>query len=498
MPGRCLLLLIVAAVFTVAAAPPPQKKESFSEVDGSVTIDGKKIEYRATSGRLAVKDRTGKAQANVFFMAYVKKDVEKTSTRPITFCFNGGPGSSSVWLHLGAFGPRRVLMNDDGRSAPNPKQGKLVENEYSLLDLTDLVFIDPVSTGFSRADDVKEAKLFHGVEEDVSSVGDFIRAYVAKYKRGDSPTYVAGESYGTTRASALSSYLQDRAGMKLSGVILVSAVLDFGTIRFGEGNDLPYTLFLPTYAATAWYHKKLDRTEFAELTAAVKQAHEFAEGDYATALRKGNRLSEDERKATARKMAKLTGLSEEVLLKSDLRVDAVRFRRELLRDKNEVTGRYDSRIVGNVKGGGKGGGGDPSYTVVLPPFSSAMTQYLAEGLKYKSDLRYQVMGAQVQPWNYGEAGNNRYVNVAPRLRAAMLKNPSLRVFVANGYYDLATPFAGTEHVMSHLGPKAVTDRVTMSYYEGGHMMYTHKDSLKKLKADVAKFMAGDRPTIKTE
>ncbi len=486
MSARCLLLL--AAAFQIAAAPPAgPRPEPIKEVAAAVTMAGGKVEYLATAGRLPVKDRTGKATAKVFFVAYTKKNFAQPGSRPVTFCFNGGPGSSTVWLHLGAFGPRRVLMADDGRSAVRP--AKVVENDSSLLDLTDLVFIDPVSTGFSRADDPKNARLFHGVEEDVQSVGEFIRLYTARFKRGPSPKYLAGESYGTTRAAALASYLQDRAGIKLTGVLLVSAVLDFQTIGFGAGNDLPYSLFLPTYTATAWYHKKLDPTALGDLRKAVEESRRFADGDYARALRKGNRLSEAERGSVAKQLARLTGLSERAVLGADLRIDASRFRRELLREDRKAIGRYDGRVVGETRGG-RGGRGDPSYAAIQGAFTNGMNAYLSGGLGYRIGVPYVINNAPVRPWNYGPAGNNRYLNVAPRLRSAMTKNASLRVFVANGYFDLATPFAGTEYTLAHLGPRAVTDRVTMAYYPGGHMMYTNKESLRQLKADIGKFMGG--------
>ncbi len=534
MPVRCLLVFTAACL--IAAAPPVRRlAEPISTVTGTVTIAGAKIEYVATSGRLALKDKTGKASANVFFVAYTKKDSTRPIARPLTFCFNGGPGSSSVWLHMGAFGPRRVHLADDGRSAPQPV--KLVENDCSLLDLTDMVFIDPVSTGFSRADNQNDAKLFHGVEEDVQSVGEFIRLYTVKYQRTQSPKYLAGESYGTTRAAGLSSYLQDRAGIKLAGILLISSVLDFQTISFGADNDLPYTLYLPTYTASAWYHKKLDRTTTGNLTRAIEESQRFAEGEYAQALRKGNRLSEVERQTLAKRLSLLTGLPEKSVLTANLRIDPSRFRRELLREAGMTIGRYDSRVTGTVRGGGgrgegagaggargagaggengrgagargeganrgdgarggerpgeRGGGrggdrGDPSYTAIQDAFTKGMNVYLQDGLHYKSTLRYTILSG-LRPWNYGQAGTNRYLNVAPRLRAAMQKNTSLRVFVANGYYDLATPFAATEFTLAHLGPREITDRVTMTYYEAGHMMYTNKESRLQLKAEIAKFM----------
>ena len=486
-------------------------------MNGSVTIAGKKVEYKATSGRLPIADLTGKAKAKMFFVAYTRQMDEKSGSRPLTFCFNGGPGSASLWVHLGLFGPRRVLIDEEGKSLPLPP--KLVENECSLLDLTDLVFIDPVSTGFSRSDDPKDAKLFHGLEEDTQSVGDFIRLYVTKYDRGASPTYIAGESYGTTRAASLSSYLQGKGGVKLAGVILISTVLDFETIVFAAGNDMPYPLFLPTYAAAAWHHKKLDRGN--NLVAILDEAEEFANGPYVAALRKGILLSDDERRTVAKTMAKFTGLPEEYLVKADLRVDATRFRIDLLRDSGEVIGRYDSRIKAKSKGfaakgpgkneaqakgdgkgdakgdpkgqgkenfKGKGGGGfDPTTALLSAPFADSIKAYLASELKFDPDLKYNTL-AQVQPWNYGKAGTNRYANVTQRLRAAMEKDKNLRVFVASGFSDLATPYATTKYTFAHLGPRPLMDRVTMCYYESGHMMYSHQPSLRKLREDLSTFI----------
>ncbi|MDY3562327.1 hypothetical protein R5W23_003792 [Gemmata sp. JC673] len=482
--------------------------------DGSVIIAGQKVEYKATAGMLPVTDKTGKAKANIFFMAYVRRSGEAAATRPLTFCFNGGPGSASSYVHLGFFGPRRVLINNDGLTAPNPVE--LVDNDCSMLDVTDLVFIDPVSTGLSRAETPADAKLFHGLEEDTQSVGDFIRDYAAKFDRKESPVYVAGESYGTTRAAALAAYLQNKGGVKLTGIVLISTVLDFQTIRFGTGNDLPYALFLPTYTATAFHHGKLDKKWATDLPTALKEAQKYAAGPYLEALHKGNLLSDYERLAAAKQVAALTGLSEEFVLRSDLRVEAIRFRAELLRDQQTLVGRYDSRVSAKTAarpagapatgapsggtppasgpGGGPGGprgervgGGDPSAALLSPLFTAGMRQYLPDGLGYKTDTAY-VLSAPVQPWNYGPAGTNQYANVAPRLRAAMEKDKGLRVFVANGYCDLATPFAATEYTFSHLGPRALLDRVTMAYYDAGHMMYTHEPSRKKLREDLRKFV----------
>ncbi|AMV25213.1 Serine carboxypeptidase [Gemmata sp. SH-PL17] len=503
--------------------------------DGSVIIAGQKVEYKATTGTLPGTDKTGKAKANIFYMAYTRKSGDAPSARPLTFCFNGGPGSASSYVHLGFFGPRRVLINNDGLSAPSPAE--LVDNECSLLDVTDLVFIDPVSTGLSRAEVPGDAKLFHGLEEDTQSVGDFIRDYAAKFGRQGSPVYVAGESYGTTRAASLSAYLQNRGGVKVAGIVLISTVLDFQTIRFGGANELPYALFLPTYTATAFHHGKLDKKWAVDLPTALRESQKYAAGAYLEVLHKGALLTEFERQAAAKQLALLTGLSEEFVLRSDLRVEATRFRSELLRDQQTVVGRYDARVSAKVAarpapgnppgptgtpgapgtsgatgaqgtgaptgtavppasgpGGGPGGprgerigGGDPSAALLSPLFTAAMRQYLPDGLGYKSESAY-VLSAPVQPWNYGPAGTNQYANVAPRLRSALEKDKGLRVFVASGYTDLATPFAATNYTFAHLGPRALMDRVTMAYYDAGHMMYTHEPSRKKLREDLRKFI----------
>ncbi len=498
MPLRYFFFLVVTLLFLADSASsraqlPDQKdkqeqQEPFSEVDGSVTIGGKKIEYKATTGRLPVKDLTGKATAKINFTAYVRTMEGSPGSRPITFAFGGGPGSSSQSLHIGLFGPRRLLIDEDGKSLPLP--AKLVENDTSVLDVSDVVIIEPVSVGFSRADDPKDAKLFHGLEEDTHAVGAFIRAYMSKYDRKASPTYIVGLSYGTTRAASLARYLQTKGDVKLAGVVLLAVVLDFQTIEFGPANDMPYSLYLPTYTAAAFHHNKLDKSWAGDLAAALKESSQFANGPYTRALNMGNLLSDDDRRSTAKSLAKLTGLSEDFLLKSDLRVNPGKFRSELLRESQELIGRYDSRVKAKVKGGGgKGGGADPSSTLLAAHYTEALNTYFANDLKYKTDLKYVTTG-QVQPWSYGKAGTNKYANVAPRLRAALESDKHLRVLVASGYYDLATPYAATEFTFAHLGPKALMDRVSMKYYEAGHAMYSHQPSRRQLTDHIRKFITG--------
>jgi carboxypeptidase C (cathepsin A) len=479
-------VLIFCASTAATADDASKTKETISHTKHSITVDGKKIDYEATAATMILKDEEGKPQASIFYVSYLKSG-DDNARRPITFCFNGGPGSSSVWLHMGAFGPRRVTFTDEGQPLPPPVN--LVENEGTLLDLTDLVFIDPVSTGFSRAADEKNAKQFHGVQEDLQSVGEFIRLYTTRNARWGSPKYLAGESYGTTRAANLANHMQSKHGMRLNGIILVSAVLNFGTIRFDEGNDLPYPLFFPSYAATAWYHKKLESSLQGDLKKTLAEAETFASGEYLQALQKGLELSVSERKSIAAKVARLTGLSEEYVLRNDLRVEGQRFMRELLRDRSQTVGRYDSRYTGkDSTDAGERPEYDPSYSAVQGTFTEGLNLYLHRQLKYESDLPYEILTGRVQPWNYGSA-TNRYLNVAPALRSALTANPDLRVMVANGYYDLATPYAATQYTFNHLGSdRKMLDRVTMTYYEAGHMMYLHKPSLVKLKKDVTAFL----------
>jgi carboxypeptidase C (cathepsin A) len=461
-------------------------KEVLSETRHTITINGQKLEYKATAGNLLLKDEDGKTRASIFFVAYTRTGVMDVRKRPVTFTFNGGPGSSSVWLHLGAFGPKSVLTGENGEPLPPPY--RLVDNQYTLLDQTDLVFIDPVTTGYSRPGPGQNSKQFHGVQEDVQSVGDFIRLYTTRFERWGSPLFLAGESYGTTRAAGLAGYLQDRHGMNLNGIVLVSSVLNFQTIRFDEGNDLPYVLYLPTYTATAWYHKKLPADLQADRPAALREAEQFALGGYATALMKGTRLSSEERQQTARKLARVMGLSEEFVQRSNLRVPIYRFTQELLRDRRLVVGRYDSRYKGaDLDPASDHANYDPSYAAVQGLFTATLNQYLRSELRYESELPYEILTSKVQPWDYGSA-KNRYLNVAPTLEKALVQNRYLRVFQANGYYDLATPYLATEYTFNHLGSDAaLAGRVTMSYYDAGHMMYVHRPSHQKLKRDLAAF-----------
>jgi len=472
LPG---LLLVTAAV--AKDAPEPEAVVTVHEV----VVGKEPIAYEATAGTLPLRAGDGKVRARVFHVAYARKGADP-KTRPVTFVFNGGPGSSSVWLHLGALGPRRVRLDDEGEPLRPP--GKLVDNDESWLDLTDLVFIDPIGTGYSRpAEGVKQSE-FSGLREDTDSVADFIRLWTTRNGRWASPKYLAGESYGTTRAASLSGRLQDRYGMYLNGIVLVSAVLNFQTIRYGTGNDLPYALYLPGYAATAWYHGRLEGDE---LAAILREVEEFALSDYLTALAQGDALPAERRAEIARRVARYTGLSAAFVEASNLRIRLGRFAKELLRDRRRTVGRLDGRYLGiDRDSAGSSYEYDPSMAAIVGPFSAAFKDYVRTELRYESDAPYDVMG-RVGRWRFPEG---RYVEVAETLRRAMTKNRKLKVLVASGYYDLATPYFAADYTVRHLGlDPALRGNVRVRHYEAGHMMYVRKESRRKLKRDVAAFYA---------
>jgi len=465
-------------------APPAEKTVKSKH---TVVIDGQEIAYTATAGTLILKDEEDKPKASLFYVAYTRDGVEDMARRPLTFSFNGGPGSSSVWLHMGVVGPRRVLMSPEGDMLPPPYT--LVNNEYSLLDVTDLVFIDPVSTGFSRPVVGEKAKPFHDFKKDVESVGDFIRLYTTRYQRWASPKFLAGESYGTTRSAGLAGYLQARHGMYLNGIMLISAVLNFQTLEFDYGNDLPYIVYLPAYTAAAWYHHRLPADLHGDLHAALREAEEFARGEYTLALLLGDALPAARRRAVVRKLVRLTGLSAQYLEQTDLRIEHVHFCKELRRSENRTIGRLDSRAVGMDRDSiGEYFEYDPSYAVIQGPYTAAFNDYIRRELNFESDLPYEILTERVRPWSYAQH-ENRYVEVAETLRSAMHQNPALQEHVANGYYDLATPYLATEYTFNHLGlDEALRGNITMSYYEAGHMMYIHQASLEKLKGELAAFI----------
>ncbi|MBN1873345.1 MAG: peptidase S10 [Anaerolineae bacterium] len=467
-------------------------KEEVATTQHTVIIGGQEIAYTVTAGTLILKaedEKKGmKPKASVFYIAYTRDGVEDVSRRPVTFSFNGGPGSSSVWMHLGMLGPRRVLSDEDGYAPPPPY--KLVNNEFSLLDKTDLVFIDPVSTGYSRPVPGEEAKQFHSIEKDVESVGEFIRLYTTRFQRWGSPKFLIGESYGTTRAAGLSGYLQNKYGMYLNGIMLISSILNFQTALFGIGNDLPYILFLPTYAATAWYHQQLpDDLQQRNLRNLLDEVEVFALSDYTLALMQGATLPIEEKMAIVSKLARYTGLTESYVEQTNMRINIFRFVKELLRGQRRTVGRLDSRFTGiDRDAAGEEFEVDPSYTNIQGIYTATFNDYVRTELAFENDLSYEILTGLHETWDYSKY-QNQYVNVAETLRAAMAQNPALKIFVANGYYDFATPYFATEYTFNHLElDERLQGNISMGHYEAGHMMYIHLPSLARIKEDLVEFI----------
>ncbi len=474
---RCLLIFLCVCSALLYGEEPKVYTNK-----GEVTIGGERIPYTVKMGNYPLVDENKKQTGTIYWISYTK-DVKEPSSRPLSFCFNGGPGSSSIWLHLGALSPRKIAFNEQGFELNSLETE---ENPFSILNVCDLVFIDPVSTGYSRAMDGEE-KQFHGVEADVKAVAECIRRYTTEYKRWASPKFLIGESYGTTRAACLSSYLKERYFMNLNGVVLVSMALNFQTFLFEFGNDLPFVTFLPTYTANAWYHKKLSPDLMQDLHQALAESSQYALGEYTHALMKGDALNDQEEKVVASKLARLTGLSEKTIKDSNLRVCPKLFRQELLEGK--ILGRFDGRLSGFRAGIGKECiDYDPSTECSFPAFTSVFNHYVANTLQWESQEEYQVL-TNVFPWDFGKA-KNRYLNVSQDLREAIIANPLMRVLVMSGYYDLALPFMGAEYTIDHLYlPKELRGNVEMEYYPSGHMMYLHQPSLKKMHADLVRFIS---------
>jgi carboxypeptidase C (cathepsin A) len=478
------------AADTVKPAPPvplPATEEKPVVTHHSIRIGGRTLSYSVTAGTLPLKDEKGNVEANIFFMAYTLDNPAELSKRPLMFSFNGGPGSASVWLHLGALGPRRVKMEDEGWLPAAPYQ--LVDNEQTWLAATDLVFIDPVGTGFSRAASAELGKKFWSLRGDIESVGTFIRLFLTRYERWSSPLFVVGESYGTTRAAGLSEWLVNH-GIALNGVVLVSTILNFETADWSTANDLPYALLIPTYTATAWYHKKLaPDLQQAGLAAVVEQARRWALNEYLLALAKGDQLSGEEYRQTADRLARYSGLERSYVEQHNLRVDLGRFQKELLRDQNRTVGRLDTRFKGfDAMPGGEQPDFDPSMAAIRPPYTATFNDYVRRELGYRSDLEYYILGGGIgSRWDFGS--DNEYVDVGESLRSAFAKNPHMRLYIAFGYYDAATPLFAAEYTLNHLRlDPSLRDHITRGYYEAGHMMYIQLPSLAKLSREVAAFV----------
>jgi carboxypeptidase C (cathepsin A) len=476
-----------------AEAKPEEKKDEPAGEEKPVVVHhtiragSKTLNYTTTTGMMPIKNAEGEVEARIFFMAYTL-DGPRDSKRPLMFSFNGGPGSSSVWLHLGLVGPRRIKMLPDGTMTPPPFE--MVDNEYTMLDQTDLVFIDPVGTGYSRAAKKDLTKKFWGLKGDLDSVSEFIRMYLTRYERWSSPLFLIGESYGTMRASGLAGTLIDR-GIAVNGIALISTVLDFNTIEFNRGNDLAYIYYLPTYAATAWYHKKIaPELQQQPVKEVVRQAEEFAATAYATALLKGDSLPDAERKNIVGQLAKFTGLSPQYVENSDLRIEHVHFAKELLRDQGLTVGRLDSRFKGKDESNvGETFEYDPSYTNIQSPYTAMLNDYVRRELGYKSDTYYSILGNVTgERWDWGNAGDGP-PNTSDGLRKAFVRNPSMRVYIAKGYYDMATPFFAVEHTFEHMGlPKEAKANITDDYFEAGHMMYIEQNSLARQREDLRNFV----------
>ncbi len=447
------------------------------------------LSYRATTGKMPLKDEKGKIVAQIFYTAYTLENVADRAQRPLFFIFNGGPGSASIWLHMGALGPKRVDMGAEGFMPPPPY--RLIDNAHTWLDLGDLVFIDPVGTGYSRAADPADNQKYWGLEADLEAVGEFIRLYLSRNRRWTSPLYLAGESYGTTRAAGLAGHLIDR-GLAFNGVILISTVMNFQTLRFTKANDLPYALYVPSYCATAHYHGKLAADlQARELRPLLAEVAQWSETAYTVALAKGDRLPADERQQIAERLAHYTGLSPRFILGADLRINIMSFCKELLRDDKRAVGRLDSRFIGIMASAeGSHFDFDPSMNAIVPPYTAVYNQYVREQLEYDTDLNYEILSYKVnENWKYQ---GGQFPDTSEGLRAAFAKNPFMQVLVAQGYYDLATPFQAAYYSLAHMGLDAsLRDNITITEYEAGHMMYLHEASLAKLKADVAAFLAVD-------
>ena len=463
-----------------------EKEEKISQTSHAVRLDGREIKYTATAGTLPIRLDNGQVSARMFFVAYTR-DGDDVKTRPVSFLYNGGPGAATIWLHMGSFAPKHVEMAAEGFQPAPPY--RLVDNENSLLDVTDMVFVDAVDTGYSRVVAGVNNQQFHGQSGDLRAFGEFTNAYLTAYSRWPSPKYLIGESYGTIRSAGLSQEIQERHGIELNGIVLVSSLLTYQTLSPAPDNDVAYAANIETFTADAWYHKKLP-SDLQSLTVkqVVDQSRTFAWGDYMLALTKGNTLTDAERTGMAQKLARFTGLSPQFILNANLRVSAERFRKELLRDRRLAIGRLDGRFTSiDVDAAGEREEFDISNSALQGPYTAMFQDYVRNELKWESDLHYPSSG-NVRPWTYDQ---NRYMDMTEALRSAMTHNPFLKVFVAIGFFDMATIMGGAEFNFTHLAyEKQVTDRVSYGYYEAGHMIYIRPSAHKALKQDIAKFIRG--------
>jgi carboxypeptidase C (cathepsin A) len=485
------LVLFVTIPGVSAQAPPPQPpaahtetaaaelKETTSVTKHTIDVGGQRISYTATAGTILLRDDKQKPEASVFYVAYTRDDVTDRAKRPMFYSFNGGPGTASVWMHMGFTGPKKVVYDDEGMMPAPPF--RLENNAHAILDIADIVFIDPVGTGFSRMAPGEDPHKFHGVMEDIRSVGEFIRLYTTRNSRWDSPKFLIGESYGTTRAAGLVNHMQDTHQMYFNGVIQVSMT----GLDYQSGTDVGFALSLPHYTATAWYHKALaSDLQSKPLRTVLQESEQFAMGPYVDALLKGDKLPQAERDTVAAQVARMAGLSKEYVINSNLRIDRGRFRKELLRSRGLTVGRLDSRYTGiDRDAAGATNEYDPAMEAWNGPFAAVINDYFRDDLKYETDAKYNIWG-DVRPWR-----RDQNTNTGEMLRQAMTQNPHLRVLVLAAYYDGATDYFSAQHVMSHLDPGgAIKDRISFAFYESGHMMYVRRSDLAKAKQDIAQFV----------
>jgi carboxypeptidase C (cathepsin A) len=472
-----------------ASVEPPKTEKEHERAEEKpvvthhkVQAGGKTLAYTATTGRLPIKNEQEHTEAEMFYVAYTL-DHAGGAKRPLTFAFNGGPGSSTIWLHMGCFGPKRVKMLPNGFMPSPPFE--LEDNPNTLLDRSDLVFVDAIGTGYSRAMSPELGKKFWSLNGDIAAFGEFIRLYLQKNSRWTSPIYLAGESYGTTRAAGLSGYLVDH-GVALNGITLISTILQFQTASFTTGNDLPFILYLPTYAMTAAYHHKLAPEVGQDLEALRKEVEQWASTEYTLALQKGDAISAQERQSAVDHLARYTGLSKPYIDKLNLRVDLSQFDSELLRDENKTVGRLDTRFTGPATSPMEQAPEfDPSEAAIRPPYTSVFGDYVKQELEYTTDLTYFVLGGGIGRWDYETSGWSGFADTSQALRHAFAKNPYMHVFVAEGLYDAATPYFAVDYTIDHMGlTQAAHKNITRDRFQAGHMVYIDEKSMRQLKRDV--------------